>query len=292
MSAEPLRVLDGGHAPRGWEALWRKDVWCQSELPHGDLVSSYRGEEFIHFERISQPWLKEAAKRWARARLLSDTAPRTMSSYLVGIGHFSEWIADQAPEVSAPGLLSRSVLEDYMLWVRHESPWKPATRNQRLLAVRLLLEEQREDGLAGLPAGAVIHGAELPRVGYQLPKTLPGEVFEQWIDPANLVLLDDRDRTIVLVLAFTGFRVSSVVTLTRDCIDVGSDGHPYLRYFNVKGGHEAMVPIPPLLAEQLGRQRAWLAERFPDTEWLFPSRLRRGAKRGVQSISTRARSSW
>ena len=285
MSAEPLRVVEGGRAPRGWEALWRKDVWCQSELPHGDLVSSYRGEEFIHFERISQPWLKEAAKRWARARLLSDTAPRTMSSYLIGIGYLSEWLAEHAPEVSAPGLLSRSVLEDYMLWVRHESPWKPATRNQRLLSVRLLLEEQREDGLAGLPAGAVIHGAELPRVGYQLPKTLPGEVFEQWIDPANLALLDDRDRTVVLVLAFTGFRVSSVVTLTRECVEVGSDGHPYLRYFNVKGSREAMLPIPPLLAEQLRRQQAFLEENFPDTEWLFPSRLRRGAKRGVVHIN-------
>jgi integrase/ferredoxin len=285
MSAEPLRVLDGGRAPRGWEGLWRKDVWCQSELPHGDLVSTYRGEEFIHFERIAQSWLKESAKRWARARLLSDTAPRTMSSYLVGIGYFSEWLAEHAPEVSAPGLLSRSVLEDYMLWVRHESPWKPATRNQRLLSVRLLLEEQREDGLAGLPAGAVIHGAELPRVGYQLPKTLPGEVFEQWIDPANLALLDDRDRTIVLVLAFTGFRVSSVVTLTRDCVEVGSDGHPYLRYFNVKGSREAMLPIPPLLAEQIHRQQASLGERFADSEWLFPSRLHRGAKRGVVHIN-------
>jgi integrase len=285
VSAEPLRLLDGGRAPRGWEALWRKDVRCQSELPHGDLVSTYRGEEFIHFKRISQPWLKEAAKRWARARLLSDTAPRTISSYLVGIAHFSEWFAQHAPEVSAPGLLSRAVVEDYMLWVRHESPWKPATRNQRLLAVRLLLEEQREDGLAGLPAGAVIHGAELPRVGYQLPKTLPGEVFAQWIDPVNLAVLDERDRTIVLVLAFTGFRVSSVVTLTRDCIEVGSDGHPYLRYFNVKGSREAMLPIPPLLADQLRRQQAFLAERFPDTEWLFPSLLHRGAQRGVVHIN-------
>ena len=184
-----------------------------------------------------------------------------------------------------PAALSRAVLEDYMLWVRHESPWKPATRNQRLLAVRLLLEEQREDGLAGLPAGAVIHGAELPRVGYQLPKTLPGEVFAQWIDPANLALLDERDRTLVLVLAFTGFRVSSVVTLMRDCVELGSDGHPYLRYFNVKGSREAMLPIPPLLAEQLERQEAFLAERFPDTEWLFPSRLHRGAKRGAFHIN-------
>ena len=76
-----------------------------------------------------------------------------------------------------------ALLTYLMLWVRHESPWKPATRNQRLWAVRLLLEEQREDGLAGLSAGAVIHAAELPRVDWRLPRTLPGEVFAQRIDP-------------------------------------------------------------------------------------------------------------
>ncbi|HUO72473.1 MAG TPA: tyrosine-type recombinase/integrase [Solirubrobacteraceae bacterium] len=179
----------------------------------------YRGEEFIHFGRIGQPWLKKAAKRWAR-----------------------------------------------------------------LLAVRLLLEAQREDGLAGLPAGALIHAAELPRVDPGLPRTLPGEVFAQWIDPAKLALLGEQDRTIVLVLAFTGFSVSSVVTLMRKCLELGSDGHPYLRYFNVKAKREAMLPIPPLLAEQLNRQEAFLAERYPDTEWLLPSRLRRGAKRGAFHI--------
>src|SRR5664279_3517548 len=271
MSAEPLRVLDGGRAPRGWEALWRKDVWCQSELPHGDLVSTYRGEEFIHFKRISQPWLKEAAKRWARVRGCCRTRRRGRSAAISSGSRISaSGSRSTPPEVSAPSGLSRSVLEDYMLWVRHESPWKPATRNQRLLAVRLLLEEQREDGLAGLGAGAVIHAAELPRIGYQLPKALPGDVFAQWIDPANLALLDERDRTIVLVLAFTGFRVSSVVTLMRDALEHGPDGHPYLRYVNVKSSREAMLPIPPLLAGQLERHEAYLAQWFPQTKWLLP----------------------
>lgn len=170
MGAEPLRLIEGGAPPRGWEKLWPRDVWFGSELPHGDLASSYRGEVLLHFERIAQPWLKEAAKRWARARLLADTSARTVSAYLVSVRHFSAWLAEHAGEVSGPAWLSRSVLEDYMLWVRHETEWKPATRNQRLLAVRLLLEEQREDGLAGLPAGAVIHGAELPRVDPGCPR--------------------------------------------------------------------------------------------------------------------------
>ena len=57
MGAEPLRVIEGGGPPRGWEALWRKDAWGKLDLPHRDLASMYRGEEFIRFERIGQPWL-------------------------------------------------------------------------------------------------------------------------------------------------------------------------------------------------------------------------------------------
>jgi hypothetical protein len=106
MSAELLRVVEGGRAPRGWEALWAKDVWRQGELPHGDLASTYNGEVLIHFERLRQPWLKEAAKRWARARLLGDTTPQTMSRYLADLWHFSDWLAAHAPEtvVSSRGL--------------------------------------------------------------------------------------------------------------------------------------------------------------------------------------------
>src|SRR5436309_5195929 len=111
MDAEPLRAIEGGAAPRGWERLWPRDVWFQSELPHGDLPSGYRGEETLRFERICQPWLKEAAKRWARGRLLADTAPRTMSAYLVSIWHFSQWLAEHARGVTAPASPSRPVLE-------------------------------------------------------------------------------------------------------------------------------------------------------------------------------------
>jgi site-specific recombinase XerD len=273
MSAEALRVLEGGRAPRGWEALWAEDVWSQSELPHGDLASTYGGEVYIHFEGLLQPWLKEAAKRWARAGLLGDTTPSTMSAYLTELRRFSEWLAEHAPEVRSPALLSREVLEDYLLWVRHKSPWKPATRQRRVVALRNLLEEQAEDGLAGLPRSTMIHAGEIPRVDYRLPKELGDGVFAQWVDPANLALIDnEQHRTVVVLLAYTGLRVSSIVTLARDTLTVGPDGHPYLRYHNIKSKREAMLPVPPQLAEQLARQNAHVSERYPEaTKWLLPS---------------------
>src|SRR5436190_15191154 len=68
MTGAPLEAIDGGRAPSGWEGLWASDRWSLRELPHADLQSIGR-DGAILFDRIAQPWLKEAAKRWARARL-------------------------------------------------------------------------------------------------------------------------------------------------------------------------------------------------------------------------------
>jgi hypothetical protein len=56
-------------------------------------------------------------------------------------------------------------------------------------------------------------------------------------------------------LAFTGLRVSSIVTLAQDALEIGSDEHPYLRYLNLKLRREAVIPIGPVLHAQLRRPR-------------------------------------
>ena len=63
MSAEPLRVIRGWRRAAGLGgAVGQRDVWCQSELPHGDLASTYRGEEFIRF-RADRPAVAEGGRQ-------------------------------------------------------------------------------------------------------------------------------------------------------------------------------------------------------------------------------------
>ena len=276
MSAGALRLIDGGDAPRGWEALWRKDEWHQRELPHGDLATAYDREVVLRFGGLEQPWLKEAAKRWARARLLASLSPRSMDRYLRELMEFSRWLADR--DVRSPGAITRELLEDYLLYVRTR-PWAQATRRRRLGALRAFLDEQRYDGLTGLPRSAVIHFAEMPRVAFRPPKGLDKHLFDQLIDPQKLALLgSEQHRTLILLLAHTGLRVSSLVLLRRDALQHGSDGHPYLRFDNVKLSREAVIPIGPALAEQLRRQEQHLRRTYPDgTDWLLPSPPGRGA---------------
>ncbi len=272
MTPAALQVLEGGRAPRGWEVLWAQDQWRQDELPHGDLASRHRGQAVLHFENLQQPWLKEAAKRWARRRLLAGTAPQSLACYLGDLRAFSAWLKEHAPELRGPAGLTRGVLEDFLLWVR-TGPQKTATQQRLVGSLRMLLDEQRDDGLAGLPVGARILRTEAPRVDYRLPPQLEAGVFAQLIDPANLARLDcEQHRTIVLLLAFCGLRVSSVVTLPRGALIRGEDGHPYLRYANLKLRREAMLPIPPQLEQQLDRQERYLTDRYPEgTRWLLPS---------------------
>ena len=66
---------------------------------------------------------------------------------------------------------------------------------------------------------------------------------------------------------------SSIVTLSRDALEIGSDGHPYLRYLNVKLRREAMIPIGPRAAEQIRRQQRYLEDTYgpSGTRFLLPS---------------------
>jgi len=272
VSGAPLRLLEGGARSGTWAELWERDCWRQSEVPNGDLGSTHGGDRRVNFGRLQQPWLKEAAKRWARARLLAGTSVRSVGEYVGHLFAFSEWLAAQRPEVAGPHAISREVLEDYMLFIR-TGPWKSATRQLWVGSLRMLLAEQREDGLAGLPRAAVIHSAELPRVDRRLPKQLGEEVFEQVVDPGNLALLrTEYHRSIILLLAYTGLRVSSVITLLREALTYGPDRQPYLRYQNVKLRREAMLlPIPAVLEEQLRRQAEWVAEHLAQSAYLLPS---------------------
>ena len=140
MTANGLTAIAGGQTPDGWAGLWASDRWPLRELPHADLQGAGRGGAIL-FDRITQPWLREAAKRWARARLLAGGASSTMAHYVGHVAAFSGWLAGRVPEVVSPAGITRGVLEDWLLSIR-SSGLAAGTKNSRVSAVRLFLEEQ------------------------------------------------------------------------------------------------------------------------------------------------------
>ena len=75
----------------------------------------------------------------------------------------------------------------------------------------------------------------------------------------------------MLVLIDCGLRAIDTARLKIDAVISGSDGAPYLRYFNHKRSREAVVPLSDRAAQAIAAQRASVRESYPeDCEWLFP----------------------
>lgn len=274
MTDRALQLIPGESTRTAWEEIWDKVSWRQFEVPNGDLSTGTRGNLKVNFVRIQLPWLEEATKRFVKFRLMTGTAFNSVIGYTSDIAAFSEWLAEEWPDVTSPSLLSREIVEDYIVHIR-QSEMKSATKIRFLGSLRKLLEEQREDGLLGLPHSAKIHNKEVTAgspQSYSPPKNLLSEsVVRKIVDPQNLALISLSHQTMILLLAETGMRISSVLELRRDCVTHDPSGAPMLHYINVKGQREAGIPISDRLERQIKKRLEALKSEGKSGEYLFPA---------------------
>jgi integrase len=156
-----------------------------------------------------------------------------------------------------------------------------ATVKHRLaVGVPQLFEQADDLGWISLHNPRVYLRGELPRIRDHLPRALPPAVIKRLNEPGAPELLREDERAGVLVLMDCGLRARDAARLRIDAVITGSDGAPYMRYWNHKRRREAVVPLSDRAAEAIAVQRASVRERFPECEWLFPRLLanRRGQR--------------
>lgn len=82
---------------------------------------------------------------------------------------------------------------------------------------------------------------------------------------------------ILLLLAFTALRVSSIVRLPRDALQIGSDNHPYLHYINVERMGAEWTQATRLSGSRWQRPIGPAAELRGSREFYFAGRGRPGS---------------
>ena len=71
----------------GWEAEYPRDVWRMHRL-------GFDGRRTLQFDRITQPWLRELAKRWVRLRLSSGLGLEAGGGrVVVAVSRFSRFLS-------------------------------------------------------------------------------------------------------------------------------------------------------------------------------------------------------
>lgn len=247
----------------GWEAEYPRDIWQMRRL-------GFEGGRSLRFDVISQPWLRELAKRWTRWRLASGLGLEAASRPIRVITRFARF-CDRAG-IDAISEIDRQVLERYLADLHAEmaGSQRQGSHIGLLGGFFTAIRQHRWD--TDLPTSAMFFTEDYPKRAERLPRALAEHVMAQLESIDNLNRWDNPTyRLVTVILMRCGLRVSDALRLPSDCVVTDADAAPYLRYFNHKMKRDAQVPIDEELRDQLDQQRQRNADRWPEgTSGLFP----------------------
>lgn len=252
-----------------------KDDWDAS-------VFGYIG--MLRFGKISQPWLREAAKVWAYNDLpqrRSLNAKASAQNDLRSLVKLSESLRLQRPSDHGndPHMLSRSDMCGFLnrlMFLCADGTISARTRRVTVLDLRRLLGKTRALGLTrpgqpmhGLPDDFILYPEDVPREGTveKECRDLPIEVMRHICEHLDdLEQASTRDiRVAVELIIDTGRRPDEICRLDLDCLDRDEQGKPVLVYTNFKADHRgARLPIAEATAATIIAQCERVRARFPD----------------------------
>ena len=244
---------------QGWENEYPRDIWRLRRLGIESKTATLR------FDGISQPWLRELAKRWTRWRLSAGReAGGTCYRGVQAITRLSAFL--QAAGITEPGQADRQVLERYLADLAAAMTGRSGRSHRGHIGQlgTFLRDIRHHQWDPPLPPTAMIFPEDYPREGKRLPRALAEQVMAQVEDPANLARWGNPAyQLITMILIRCGLRVSDATGLPCDCVVRDGDGAPYLRYWNQKMKREALVPVDEEIEQLIQAQQHRAREGRP-----------------------------
>lgn len=186
------------------------------------------------------------------------------SAYRSDLAHFNGWLAEQGVDLKTAG---RDVLLDYLAW-RVDEAFKPRSTARFLSGARGFYRYLLREEIIPVDPTLLV---ELPNLGKPLPKSLSEADVEALLAAPDLAeALGQRDRAMLEVLYACGLRVTELVSLTLDQVNLRQG---VVRVMG-KGSKERLVPMGEeaitWLERYLRNGRAELLNGRP-SDVVFPS---------------------
>jgi len=247
-----------------------KDVW--------DLaIFGHRGN--LSFTGIAQPWLAQAAKRWAAEQLPRHRGRGVarVRGKINGLGLLSEYLGCRPDRGLVTAALGRHDVEGFLNRLAFLESTDQISRYRRngicrdvrevLAGIRALGLTRRGGPAAGLAGDFAIERGDIPAGPErgEPGRDLPAEIMATLC--ANLDTLEPAEVRVAAQIGIdTGRRPEDILRLPLDCLTRDSDGGPVLVYDNAKADRLARrLPINQATAAVITAQQARVRHRFPDT---------------------------
>lgn len=247
------------------ESEYEKDIWDLRKL--GITVNQSRADYKINFMKIKQPWLRTAAKKYAKYHLSVNSASQATSAVL-SLKHLSRFLNKSYPVIQ-PVEITRSVVVDFFLDL---SSLGLAVQTRRMIISFLGMFFDlcvRESWLDITSANLITRG-DIPKEIKHQPRYIPNEVIEQL--NKHIQSLPPYIMRLVLILQATGRRVSEVCTLPFNPLLQDTHGDWFLVHFQSKMKKEATIPISREVAAVIQEQQQCVKGDYGDEcQYLFPT---------------------
>jgi integrase len=278
-----------------------KDEWDLVVFGHSGTVS---------FTKLTQQWLREAAKRWAADDLPNRRIrPGRRTSAGLAVRHhvgclvrLSESLRARPDRGEHPAALGRADMEAFLHRLAYLESVGQISGDARIRAcreVRAVLTSIRGMGLtrpggiaAGLGEDFAIHLGDIPLEPEPAEpnRDLPPEIMRQLCAHLDQ-LTSPMMRTAVELAIDTGRRPEEICELGFDCLARDQDGLPVLVYDNHKANRPGRrLPISDHTAALITAQQRWVRARYPHTpvgelKLLPTDRRNPGGRRSITGFS-------
>lgn len=210
-----------------------------------------------------------------------NRSTKTLENYDHYLNRFLEFAIDQGHSGLLPSQITLPLIRKYRQYLNritdeHGNELKPVTQNYHIIALRAFLKFLAKEDVRSLSAEKVELGKSPQRIVDFLE---PHEVEDLFASVAHTTKLQDlRDNAILHVLYSTGLRVSELVHITRDKINLDRGE------FSVRG--KGSKPRLVFLSEDAKRAlRDYLNKRSDTNEFVFISH---GINTTEQNITPRS----
>jgi integrase len=247
-----------------------KDVWDLAVFGHPGNLS---------FLPVTQPWLREAAKRWA-----SEELPRhrgggssKVRDKVNALGRLSDSLRCRPDHGLVPEALGREDIENFLNRLAYLESEATISRSRRIVTcrdVRQSLAGIRAQGLAragqpaaGLPGDFTFGRGDIPAEPSrgEPGRDLPPEIMAVLCDNLDSLRLPEA-KTAVQIGIDTGRRPEDIIGLPLDCLDRDPGGGAVLVYDNIKASRLGRrLPIGEATVAVITAQQERVRARFPDT---------------------------
>jgi integrase len=236
----------------------------------------------LSFTKITQPWLREIAKRWAaddlpKRRSTTARGGQVVRHHLGCVARLSASLRMRPDLGEDPAALDRAAMEVFLnrlAYLQSAGQISGDARIRTCREVRKVLTTARAMGLtrpggpaAGLGEDFTIGVADVPdkaepaEPGRDLPTEIMRQLCAQLDEVRSPVM-----RCAIELAIDTGRRPEELCTLNLDCLTRDDDGAAVLVYDNHKANRLGRrLPISETTAQLLIDQHARVRARWPDT---------------------------